>query len=74
MGIEHRPAIVDQKLRLGDIDMDLIVGHENKGVLLTINDRVTGMLKMAKLNNKEASTITQKQLNYSLIGSPFLIP
>ena len=74
MGIEHRPAIFDQKLRLGDIDMDLIVGHENKGVLLTINDRVTGMLKMAKLNNKEASTITQKQLNYSLIGSPFLIP
>lgn len=72
VGIEHRPAIVDQKLRLGDIEMDLIVGQAHKGVLLTINDRVTGMLKMAKLDNKEASTITQKAIELLADWKPFL--
>ena len=72
IGIEHRPAIVDLKLRLGDIEMDLIVGQAHKGVLLTINDRVTGMLKMAKLDNKEASTITQKAIELLADWKPFL--
>ena len=72
VGIEHRPAIVEQKIRFGDIEMDLIVGLAHKGVLLTINDRVTGVLKMAKLDNKEASTITQKAIELLADWKPFL--
>ena len=71
-GIEQRPAIVDEKLRIGDLEMDLIVGLAHNGVLLTINDRVTGVLKMAKLDNKEASTITQKAIELLADWKPFL--
>ena len=34
IGIEHRTAIVDQKLRFVDIEMELIVVRANKEVLL----------------------------------------
>lgn len=72
VGIEHRPKIVDKKQRIGDIEMDLIVGQGHKGVLLTINDRVTGVLKMAKLDNKEAATITQKAIELLSDWKPFM--
>lgn len=55
--IGQRPAIVDKKERLGDLEIDLIIGKGHKGALLTINDRVTGLLKMAHVNGKGAKDI-----------------
>ena len=43
--IAERPTVVDQKKRIGDLEIDLVIGKDHKGALLTINDRVTGMLK-----------------------------
>ena len=70
--IEHRPAIVEQKIRFNSFEMGLIVGSAHKGVLLTIKDRVTGILKMAKLDNKEASWVTKKAIELFADGKPFL--
>jgi IS30 family transposase len=56
-GIGQRPKVVDTKQRLGDLEIDLIIGRGHKGALLTINDRVTGVLKMAHVNRKEAKDI-----------------
>ena len=47
--IEQRPEIVDKKDRIGDLEIDLVIGKDHKGALLTINDRATGILKMAHL-------------------------
>ena len=58
--IDQRPAVVDQKKRIGDLEIDLIIGKDHKGALLTINDRATGMLKMGYLESKAAY---QVQLN-----------
>jgi len=58
--IEQRPAIVEEKKRVGDLKMDLVIGRGNSGVLLTINDRATGMLKMAVLESKEAALVQAK--------------
>jgi IS30 family transposase len=58
--IDRRPAIVDAKERLGDLEIDLVIGKNHKGALLTINDRSTGVLFMDKIENKEASTIEAK--------------
>lgn len=44
--IGHRPAVVDKKTRVGDLEMDLVIGKDHEGALLTINDRATGILKM----------------------------
>lgn len=55
--ISKRPAIVDEKNRIGDLEIDLVIGKNHKGALLTINDRATGVLFMKKIESKEASII-----------------
>lgn len=62
IGIESRPLIVDEKQRIGDLEVDLVIGKNHKGALLTINDRATGVLKMAKIESKEANEIAAKMI------------
>ena len=40
--IETRPECIDQKERVGDFEMDTIIGKEQKGAILTLVERVTG--------------------------------
>jgi IS30 family transposase len=70
--ISKRPAIVDVKTRIGDLEMDLIIGKDHEGALLTINDRVTGVLKMAKIESKEAAVIEAKAVELLGDWKPFL--
>jgi transposase, IS30 family len=58
IGIENRPIVVEDKERLGDFEADLVIGKNHKGALLTIVDRATGQLSMAKLKSKEASEVS----------------
>ncbi len=60
--IDLRPKIVDDKERIGDLEIDLVIGKDHKQALLTINDRATGVLKMGKVSSKEASEIEAKTL------------
>ena len=48
IGIENRPKEVEEKQRFADLEIDLVIGKDHKGALLTINDRATGMLQMKK--------------------------
>lgn len=57
--IDQRPVIVDEKLRFGDLEIDTIIGKNHKGALLTINDRVTGLVWIRKLSGKEAAPLTE---------------
>lgn len=41
IGIEHRPPEVAAKIRVGDFEIDTIIGAYHKGALLSIVDRVT---------------------------------
>ena len=59
VGIEMRPAIVDERKRLGDCEMDLIIGENHKSALLTINDRASGMVIIKKVPSKEAENISK---------------
>ena len=60
--IEQRPAIVNEKERLGDLEIDTVIGQNHKGALLTINDRVSSMSWIAKLNGKNADELAQKTI------------
>jgi len=60
--ISQRPDIVDNKERLGDLEIDLVIGKNHKQALLTINDRVSGILIMGKVQNKEAIEIENKTI------------
>lgn len=72
MGIEQRPAVVETKSRIGDLEIDLVIGAHHKKALLTINDRATGMLFMDIIDNKEASTVEQKAIELLADWTPFL--
>tara|TARA_B110000090_G_C13307275_1_gene418162 strand:+ start:183 stop:1160 length:978 start_codon:yes stop_codon:yes gene_type:complete len=56
--IKHRPAIVETRSRFGDLEVDLIIGRNHKGAILTINDRASGILKMCKVPSKEAAVVS----------------
>ena len=70
--ISERPAIVDQKNRLGDLEMDLVIGKDHKGALLTINDRASGILIMDKIDSKEADVIEKKTIELLQDWTPIL--
>lgn len=58
--ISERPSIVDQRMRFGDLEVDTVIGKHRKSVLVTINDRATGILKMDLVKEKTSSLVTQK--------------
>lgn len=58
--ISQRPEIVDEKVRLGDLEIDTVIGKNHKGAILTINDRVSSFLWMDKLNSKNAEELAMK--------------
>lgn len=54
----ERPNVVEKRERLGDLEIDLVIGKGHQGALLTINDRVSGLLIMEKLQGKTAAEVT----------------
>lgn len=58
--ISLRPAIVDKKIRLGDLEIDTVIGKNHKGAILTINDRVSSFVWIEKLQGKDAKELAQK--------------
>ena len=69
--IDLRPQIVNEKERIGDLEIDLIIGKNHKGVLLTINDRVTKMAKIRLLPSKEAEEVAKGTID-ALKDWPFV--
>jgi transposase, IS30 family len=55
--IEERPAIVQERTRFGDLECDLIIGANQSGAIVTVNDRATGLAWMAKIKDKQAGTV-----------------
>ena len=51
VSIDHRPEIVDTKERLGDWEIDTIVGENNKGAIVTMVERKTAFMMMEKLEH-----------------------
>lgn len=62
MDIDQRPAIVAEKQRFGDLEIDTVIGKNHQGALVTINDRKTGLLKIKKVTTKEAEIVAQSAI------------
>ena len=54
IGIEHRPAIVEKKERVGDFEMDTIIGSKHKGAIVSLVDRRTKITRLGLLVNSTA--------------------
>ena len=57
--IDQRPAIVKEKIRLGDWEVDTIIGAEHKGVLVSIVERRSKLTKLVKVSHKTAVEVGQ---------------
>lgn len=57
VSISQRPDIVDEKIRVGDFEIDTIVGSNKNGAIATAVDRVTYLTKISIPTTKEASAI-----------------
>lgn len=58
--ITKRPAVVDQRKRIGDLEADLMMGKDHKSALLVLTDRATLITMVEKLNGKTAKEVTEK--------------
>jgi len=57
--IEERPFIVEDKSRVGDWEIDTVVGKGHSGALVTIVERVTKTLVSKRVNRKTADEVTK---------------
>lgn len=55
--IDQRPVIVETKTRFGDWEIDTVIGPDHKGVLVTLTERSSNYLLMAKSDNKSAKAV-----------------
>ncbi|HCU05998.1 MAG TPA: IS30 family transposase [Holosporales bacterium] len=56
--ISQRPKIVESKVRIGDIEADLIMGADHKGAILSLVDRHSKYTKLHILNGKTKAEVT----------------
>jgi IS30 family transposase len=59
VSIEERPAEVDEKSRVGDWEIDTVIGKGHSGALVTIVERATQFTLSAQLNDKSAESVTE---------------
>jgi len=60
--IEERPEIVEQRTRLGDWEVDLIVGKGHQGVVLTLTERKSRFTLLRKVASKQAELVSQAMI------------
>ena len=57
VGIDQRPAEVQEKRRFGDLEIGTIIGRNHKGAIVTINDRKNGFLWMKKVDERTSDAV-----------------
>jgi IS30 family transposase len=59
VSIDERPAMVDARKRIGDWEIDTIIGKKHKGALLTLVERKTQFTLIRKLEKKLADLVAE---------------
>lgn len=57
VSIHERPAVVEQRSRIGDWEIDTIIGSRHRGALLSLTERTSKWLLLAKLWAKTAEEV-----------------
>lgn len=55
--IDDRPIIVDERSRIGDLEIDTVIGKGHKGALVTIVDRYSRYVFIKRVANKQAEGV-----------------
>jgi IS30 family transposase len=59
ISIDDRPQVVDDKSRVGDWEIDTVIGKGHSGALVTIVERVTNFTVSKQVDGKSAAAVTQ---------------
>jgi len=57
--IEERPEVVEQRTRLGDWEVDLVLGKDHQGVLVTLTERKSRFTLLRRVASKQAKLVSQ---------------
>lgn len=57
--IEKRPSIVKERERIGDIEVDLMMGRGYKGAILVMTDRATLHTRLKKLGGRDSRLVAK---------------
>ena len=60
--IEDRPAIVDQRKRVGDWEDDTVIGKNHRQAIVSIVERRTGFTLIRKVERKTAQAVSQAMI------------
>ncbi|WP_031436839.1 IS30 family transposase [Methylobacter tundripaludum] len=69
ISIDERPDIVAQKTRIGDWEIDTVIGKNHQGALVTIVERVSKFTLIKKVASKHAEVVTDATI---LLLQPYL--
>lgn len=61
-GIEMRPSIVDEKARIGDWEGDTIIGKGHKGAVVSLVERKSQFICLAKVDRKTARLVADAEI------------
>lgn len=59
VSIDQRPPIVEERSRVGDWEIDTVIGKGHSGALVTIVERATKFTVSAQVNSKSAADVTR---------------
>lgn len=59
VGIEERPEVVEERSRLGDWEIDTVIGKGHQGALVTIVERATQKVLCAQVSGKTEVEVTK---------------
>jgi IS30 family transposase len=59
ISIDDRPMVVSEKTRLGDWEIDTVIGKSHQGALVTLVDRVSKLTLIKKVPSKHADVVAE---------------
>ncbi len=59
ISIEERPQIVDRKTRVGDWELDTVIGKRHKQAIVSMTERKSKLLRMKKVSRKTGALVRQ---------------
>ena len=59
VSIDQRPAIVESRTRIGDWEIDTIIGKGHRQALVSLTERKSRLLRLGKVSFKSADCVTQ---------------
>lgn len=72
VSIEKRPVIVEKRERIGDFEIDLMMGKNHQGALIVMTDRSTLLTRLKKVEGKDSKEI-KKGIVRKLYGLKHII-